>query len=292
LETIYSKIAPFVVATGIFAYTFQNRQRQAGKSNPGRTRKNSHQLDQSSYVLEALMSEAHVFVIGILLAWLAGFRVYLTVFGIGVAGLLGWIELPQALHPAQSWWALGASGSLALIEFFTDKIPGVDSISDFIQTLVRIPAGAFLTAAALSPDGTLGTGALLAGAGVSMGSHALKSGTRALLNTSPEPGSNWLASFAEDGLVLAGLALALIHPWLALSLVVSVSIFGALLIWWAWCMLTRGFRKLVICLSRCSCSLRNILPLRRKAVISTSNSSLPKEGNNGHPHVRHTIFSN
>src|SRR3546814_5445019 len=31
------------------------------------------------------MTEAHLFAIGVLLAWLAGIRVYLTVFGIGLA---------------------------------------------------------------------------------------------------------------------------------------------------------------------------------------------------------------
>lgn len=89
------------------------------------------------------MSEAHLFVIGILLAWLAGIRVYLTVFGVGLAGLLGWIDLPPALHPAQSWWVLGTSGALAVAEFIADKIPGVDSGWDLLQTLARVPAGAF-----------------------------------------------------------------------------------------------------------------------------------------------------
>lgn len=105
------------------------------------------------------MSDAHLFVIGILLAWLAGIRVYLTVFGVGLAGLLGWIDLPPALHPAQSWWVLDTSGALAVAEFFADKIPGVDSGWDLLQTLARVPAGAFLAAATLSPDGDLGAGA-------------------------------------------------------------------------------------------------------------------------------------
>ena len=70
------------------------------------------------------MSEAHLFVIGILLAWMAGIRVYLTVFGLGLAGALGWLDLPPALQVTESWWVLGASGALALTEFFADKIPG------------------------------------------------------------------------------------------------------------------------------------------------------------------------
>lgn len=191
------------------------------------------------------MSEAHLFVIGILLAWMAGIRVYLTVFGLGVAGALGWLDLPPALQVTESWWVLGASGALALTEFFADKIPGVDSGWDLLQTLARVPAGAFLAAATLSPDGQLGTGALVAGAGVALTSHLLKSGSRALLNTSPEPVSNWTASVTEDVVVVGGLSLAFAHPWLALVLVVGVSVALALAVWWVWRKLSRGLRNLM-----------------------------------------------
>jgi uncharacterized membrane protein len=190
------------------------------------------------------MTDAHLYVIGILLAWMAGIRAYLTVFGVGLAGLLGWVDLPPALEPTQSWWVLGTSGALALAEFFADKIPGVDSAWDLVQTLARVPAGAFLAAATLSPDGQLGAGALVAGAGVALASHGLKAGSRALLNTSPEPASNWVASTAEDTLVVGGLAMAMAHPWLALLLVVGASVTGALLVWWIWRTLSRGVRRL------------------------------------------------
>jgi uncharacterized membrane protein len=191
------------------------------------------------------MSEAHLFVIGILLAWMAGIRVYLTVFGLGLAGALGWLDLPPALQVTQSWWVLGTSGALALTEFFADKIPGVDSGWDLLQTLARVPAGAFLAAATLSPDGQLGGGALAAGAGVALTSHVLKSGSRALLNTSPEPLSNWGASLTEDALVLGGLGLAFSYPWIALVLVVGVSVLLALLVWWVWRKLSRGLKRML-----------------------------------------------
>jgi len=190
------------------------------------------------------MTEAHLFVIGILLAWMAGIRVYLTVFGVGLAGALGWLELPDALQATQSWWVLGTSGALALTEFFADKIPGVDSAWDLLHTLARVPAGAFLAAATLSPDGQLGGGALAAGAGVALTSHLLKSGSRALLNTSPEPVSNWTASVAEDVAVVGGLSLAFAYPWLALVLVVGFSLALALLVWWAWRSVARGVSRL------------------------------------------------
>nr|WP_295374518.1 DUF4126 domain-containing protein [Pseudoxanthomonas sp.] len=191
------------------------------------------------------MSEAHLFVIGILLAWMAGIRVYLTVFGLGLAGALGWLDLPPALQVTQSWWVLGTSGALALAEFFADKIPGVDSGWDLLQTLARVPAGAFLAAATLSPDGQLGGGALAAGAGIALTSHVLKSGSRALMNTSPEPVSNWTASVTEDAVVVGGLALAFAHPWIALLLVVGVSVLLALMVWWVWRRLSRGLKRLL-----------------------------------------------
>jgi hypothetical protein len=186
------------------------------------------------------MSEAHLFAIGILLAWLAGIRVYLTVFGVGLAGALGWLDLPQALQVTTSPWVIGVSGALAAVEFFADKIPGVDSGWDLLQTLARVPAGAFLAAATLSPDGELGAGMLATGAGVALTSHVLKAGTRALMNTSPEPFSNWTASVTEDVAVVGALALAFAHPWIALAAVVAVSTLFALLVWWIW---RRLFRR-------------------------------------------------
>ncbi len=180
------------------------------------------------------MSDAHLFAIGILLAWLAGIRAYLTVFGVGIAGALGWLDLPPALEATTSPWVLGVSGALALAEFFADKIPGVDSGWDLLQTLARVPAGAFLAAAALSPDGQLGAGMLATGAGVALSSHLLKAGSRALLNTSPEPVSNWTASAAEDVVVVGALGLAWAYPWAALAIVLGIGVTVALTLWWVW----------------------------------------------------------
>ena len=189
------------------------------------------------------MDQAHLFAIGVLLAWLAGIRVYLTVFGVGLAGFFGWLDLPSALQAAQSPWVLGTSGVLAAAEFFADKIPGVDSVWDLLHTLLRVPAGAFLAAAAMSPNGELGAGMLATGAGVALTSHLIKTGSRALLNTSPEPVSNWTASVTEDVAVVGGLALAFSHPWIALAIVVSISLAFALLVWWAWRKLFRRAPK-------------------------------------------------
>lgn len=180
------------------------------------------------------MTEAHLFAVGVVLAWLAGIRAYLTVFGVGLAGHFGWLQLPEALQATESPWVLGVSGVLAAAEFFADKIPGVDSIWDLLHTLLRVPAGAFLAAATLSPDGHLGAGMLATGAGITLVSHAIKAGSRALLNASPEPVTNWTASATEDVAVVGGLALAFAHPWVALVLVVGFGICFGLVVWWLW----------------------------------------------------------
>ncbi|MDZ4811881.1 MAG: DUF4126 domain-containing protein [Pseudomonadota bacterium] len=175
--------------------------------------------------MENIFQPAVAFAIGITLAWLSGIRVYLTVFGIGLASLMGWMTLPAHLQVVQSPLVLGVSGALCLVEFFTDKMPGVDSIWDLISTVVRIPAGAFLGGMAL-PDaaGDATIAGMLLGGGVALGSHVLKSSTRALINGSPEPVSNWVASLTEDTLALVTLMLVVTHPFWALGLLVLATL--------------------------------------------------------------------
>lgn len=184
------------------------------------------------------MTEAHIFALGLALACLAGVRAYLTVFGVGIAGLMGWVDLPAALAVTTSPWVLGTAGALAVVEFGADKIPGVDSGWDLLQTLARIPAGAFLAAATLSDDGQLAGGALALGATAALGTHALKTTTRAVINASPEPVSNWTASLGEDATALGALAIVFTHPFIALGLLLGVMGLGALAVFavarWVW----------------------------------------------------------
>jgi hypothetical protein len=168
------------------------------------------------------MSEAHLFALGLALAALSGVRVYLTVFGIGLAGLLGWVDLPPALAVTTSPWVLGTAGVLTVIEFFADKIPGVDSGWDLLHTVLRVPVGAWLAGSAMSLDGDFGTGAAVAGGATALLTHLLKAGSRAAINTSPEPVSNWVVSVGEDTLALGGLALVFAHPWLVLTVVLGL----------------------------------------------------------------------
>lgn len=178
------------------------------------------------------MTEAHLYALGLALACLAGVRAYLTVLGVGLAGLLGWVELPTALQVTTSPWVLGTAGALTVVEFFADKIPGVDSGWDLLQTVLRVPVGAFLAAATLSGDGQLSAGALVAGGAVALLTHGVKASTRVAINASPEPVSNIGASLTEDAVVAGAIAMVFAHPWLALGLVLGTLTTMALVVAW------------------------------------------------------------
>ena len=153
------------------------------------------------------------------LSWASGIRLYMTLFVAGLFGRAGWVQLPPALEVLQSPWVMAITGALLLVEFLADKVPGVDSAWDAVQTFIRIPAGAILGAAALGqmdPQWTAVAGIL--GGTFAAGAHMTKAGSRALINTSPEPFSNWAASFSEELVVLGGLWTAFYHPWAMLGL--------------------------------------------------------------------------
>ena len=169
------------------------------------------------------------------LGWASGVRLYLVVLLTGLAGFMGWIQLPQGLHLLAHPVVLGASGFMVFVEFFTDKIPGLDSLWDVVHTVIRIPAGAALAAGVFGADsGLMALVAALMGGTLAATSHAAKATTRAAINTSPEPFSNVGASLFEDGMVPAGLWLAIAHPVvfvIVLALVLALSVWLIRICW-------------------------------------------------------------
>ena len=164
------------------------------------------------------------------LGWASGLRLYAVVFLVGAAGQLGWVALPPGLAVLQHPAMLIASGVMLSVEFFADKIPGVDSLWDLMQSVIRIPAGAALAASALGADSATTTViAALLGGTLAASSQAAKTTTRAAINTSPEPFSNLVASLFEDGLVVAALWLAMTHPLVfGIALLVAVLLMAVL----------------------------------------------------------------
>jgi hypothetical protein len=164
------------------------------------------------------------------LGWASGLRLYAVVFLTGLAGHLGWVPLPSGLQVLQSPVMLGASGLMLFIEFFADKIPGLDSAWDLLHTLVRIPAGAALAAAVFGVDqGSWAMAAALMGGTLAATSHVAKATTRAAVNASPEPFSNIGMSLLGDGLVPLMLWLSWTHPlWFFGALALAVVAMGVL----------------------------------------------------------------
>ncbi|MBI3370344.1 MAG: DUF4126 domain-containing protein [Betaproteobacteria bacterium] len=165
------------------------------------------------------------------LAWGSGLRLYATLFALGLAGWLGWIALPPHLAVLAHPLVLSASGFMAVVEFGADKLPWLDSLWDMVHTFIRIPAGAAL-AAAVFGDGAAALAAAILGGTLAAGTHLAKAGGRAVINTSPEPFSNWSASFAEDAVVLGGLWLAVAKPLAFLIVLLAVIALALTLIAW------------------------------------------------------------
>ncbi|MDX8404642.1 MAG: DUF4126 domain-containing protein [Mariprofundus sp.] len=193
------------------------------------------QLDQISQTLALSMGAA----------WASGINLYAAILMLGLMGVTGNVQLPAGLEILTDPLVLFAAGAMYIAEFVADKIPGVDTGWDGLHTFIRIPAGAMLAAGAVgdvTPALTLA--AAMMGGGLAAGTHATKAGSRMLINTSPEPFSNWTASVTEDVAVVAGLWAALNHPSLFLVL---LFVFILLMIWFLprlWRGVKAVFRKL------------------------------------------------
>ncbi|MCC6207927.1 MAG: DUF4126 domain-containing protein, partial [Gammaproteobacteria bacterium] len=136
-----------------------------------------------------------------------------VLFALGLLHRLEILQLPAALEILQHPLVMGCAGLFALAEFFGDKLPWLDSLSDTVHTLIRIPAGAALAAAFFADNGAAAQAiALLLGGSIAAGTHVAKSGSRAIINASPEPVSNVAVSLGEEALLVSGGWLALFHP--------------------------------------------------------------------------------
>lgn len=178
------------------------------------------------------------------IGWASGIRLYLVVLLTGLVGYMGWVPLPSGLQLLAHPVVLAVSGFMVFVEFFADKIPGLDSLWDMVHTVIRIPAGAALAAGVFGADHTLmALVAALLGGGFAATAHAAKATTRAAINTSPEPFSNVGASLVEDTAVPAGLWLALAHPVVFLVLFVLVLVLSVWLIRKSWRFLKALFAR-------------------------------------------------
>ena len=185
------------------------------------------------------------------LAWASGLRLYLVLFLAGLLAHLGYLQLPENLVLLKHPLVMAASGTMLLAEFVADKVPGFDSFWDTLQTFVRIPAGGALAALSLGvadPAAMLAAG--LVGGTITAGTALTKAGGRLAINTSPEPFTNWAASFGEDAMVIGGFWLMLQHPAIFLG---ALALFLLLLVW----LLPKLWRFLRAMIGRISTFLRS-----------------------------------
>ena len=184
------------------------------------------------------------------LGWVSGCRLYAVVFLVGAMGAAGWMVLPAGLQVLQHPMVLAASGALLFIEFFADKIPGLDSLWDIVNSVIRVPAGAALAAGVFGADhATLALVAALMGGTLAASSQAAKTTTRAAINTSPEPQSNVAASLLEDGLVVGALWLATNHPLIFGVLLIIAVVLMWIVTWLLFKFLRAALRRLRALLS-------------------------------------------
>ena len=173
-------------------------------------------------------------------AWASGINLYGTLLALGIMSNTGYVELPTDLQVIGDPLVIAAAGLMYGVEFFADKVPGVDTGWDTLHTFVRIPAGALLAAGFIgdvTPAAELA--AAIVGGSVAAGTHFTKAGSRVMINTSPEPVSNWTASIMEDIAVFVGIWAAIEHPYVFIALLAA---FILLMIWLLpklWCGIKR-----------------------------------------------------
>ena len=178
------------------------------------------------------------------LAWASGLRLYLVVFLAGALSYFGYLQLPATLSILQNPLVIGTAGILAFAELIADKIPAFDSLWDSFQTFIRIPAGALLAAFALGDvDPSWMVAAGMIGGTITAGTHFAKAGSRLAINSSPEPFSNWLASFGEEGMVLGGLWTMLASPVVFLGLLAAFLLLAGFVLYRLWGLLGRLRRR-------------------------------------------------
>ncbi len=162
-------------------------------------------------------------------AWAAGINLYAAIATLGILSVTGNMTLPPDLQVLANPLVIGAACLMFAVEFIADKMPGVDTGWDTVHTFIRIPAGALLAAGAVGElNPAVGLAAALLGGTLAAGTHGMKAGSRLLINSSPEPLTNWTASIVEDIMVIGGIWAAVNHPWVFLIL---LGIFILLMIW-------------------------------------------------------------
>lgn len=178
-------------------------------------------------------------------AWASGINLYAVLLVLGLGGSGGYIDLPTELAILENPIVIAAAGLMYMVEFGIDKTPGVDTVWDSLHTFIRLPAGALLAASTVGEvEPALVLAAAITGGSVAATSHFVKAGSRILINTSPEPVTNWTASISEDIAVVGGLWLAFNHPILFLILLIAFLLVALWAIPKLWRLIKQLFKRI------------------------------------------------
>ena len=180
------------------------------------------------------MSAVELIALASTVSLLAGWRLYLVAFAVGLAMKFGWLGLPTQLHALDvlaNNWIIGIAAIGALAEFFADKIPWVDCAWDAVHTIIRPVGGALLSMAIIDGGNpTWQVASLLLGGGAAFLAHAGKAGARTIINASPEPFSNVAVSTGEDVATGSLLALAVASPVAAAAIALALVVLSLWLV--------------------------------------------------------------
>ncbi len=197
-------------------------------------------------------------------AWASGINLYAAVFMLGYLGSTGNFDLPPEMMVVTDPLVMTAAGLMYCVEFFADKTPGVDTAWDSLHTFIRIPLGAVLAMSAVGETTpAVELAAFLVGGSLTAATHATKAGSRVIINTSPEPISNWFTSLGEDFLVITGIWTALTYP---LVFVVFLILF-IILMAWLLPKIWRGIKRIIS-------TLRDFIKGNKKETLPALNASV------------------
>jgi hypothetical protein len=198
------------------------------------------------------------------IAWASGINLYAAVFMLGYLGSTGNFDLPPEMMVVTDPMVMTAAGLMYCVEFFADKTPGVDTAWDTLHTFIRIPLGAVLAMSAVGEmTPAVELAAFLVGGSLTATTHATKTGSRVLINTSPEPVSNWFTSLGEDFLVITGMWAALTYP---LAFVVFLVLF-IILMAWLLPKIWRGIKRVIS-------TLKDFIKGNKKETVPALNTSV------------------
>ena len=178
------------------------------------------------------------------ISFAAGLNAYATVLALGVLDRLGILDLPSSLEIVSTTPVMAIAALMYAVEFVADKVPWIDTVWDTIHTVIRPAAGGLLAYGVVGDvDPQWQVVAALAGGSMALTSHAAKASTRAAVNVSPEPFSNWFLSLLEDGIAFFLVWLTATHPLIALVLVLALAAGAIYLISRLWRFARRVFSR-------------------------------------------------